>query len=132
MAEEIITKYYERLPTVEVLKHDEDERGNIFTLRKQLICRGLEIPAGFESDGASVPRFFWSIVFPPDDDRALYAAIVHDFVYRTHPYGWTRKDADEAFREFLIRGGVPESRARRAYWGVRLFGGWAWDEGGKA
>jgi len=112
--------------------HQSDEMGNVYTLLEPLTCGGLTVPAGFESDGASVPRFFWRIVFPPGDYRALEAAFLHDFIYRTHPEGWTRAQADELFRSLLIENGVPRLSANLAYWGVRLFGGSAWNAGGTA
>ncbi len=59
--------------------HTSDEMGNVFTLREELSYGGLTVPAGFESDGASVPRFFWRIVFPPGDNRALRAAFLHEW-----------------------------------------------------
>lgn len=111
--------------------HTSDEMGNVYTLREPLTYGGLTVPAGFESDGASVPRFFWRIVFPPGDTRALRAAFVHDWIYRTHPEGWSREAADNLFRRVLIEDGVSRSSAALAYYGVRLFGGGAWEAGGK-
>ena len=111
--------------------HRTDENGNIFTLREDLSCAGLTIPAGFASDGASVPRFFWRLVFPPGDHKALKAAFVHDFLYRTHPAGWTREVADLLFLKLLIEEGMPKFRAALAWIGVRLFGGAAWKAGGQ-
>ena len=110
--------------------HQSDEQGNVFTLQENLtICwrgRVLSVPAGFESDGASVPRFFWRIVFPPGDNRALKAAFAHDYLYRRHPEEWSKKDADQMFFDLLRAGGIPCIRASLAYWGVRLFGRRSW------
>ena len=50
--------------SVKVEVHQADERGNVFTLLEELHWGGITVPAGFESDGASVPRFFWRAVFP--------------------------------------------------------------------
>ena len=111
--------------------HRSDEMGNVFTLREPLTCGGLTVPAGFESDGASVPRFFWRVVFPPGDTKALRAAFLHDWIYRTHPEGWSRAAADELFRQVLIEDGIPRNSADLAWWGVRLFGGSSWEAGGK-
>lgn len=122
---------YDRLPTVEVLEHEEDERGNVFTLLRPIASSGLIVPAGFESDGASVPRLLWGVVFPRDDRKALFGAIVHDFIYRTHPEKWTRADADEVFLYLLQQGGVSYIRRTRAYVGVRLFGRSSWEAGRK-
>ena len=127
--EAIIRVQYDTLPTVEVREHKEDERGNVFTLLRPIERCGVIVPAGFESDGASVPRSLWGIVFPRDDRRALFGALFHDFVYRTHPVSWTRYAADLAFRQFLLDGGVSYSRTILAYAGVRLFGGNSWKAG---
>ena len=112
--------------SVKVEVHQADSRGNVFTLLEPLKWGELTVPPGFESDGASVPRFFWRVVFPPGDADALRAAILHDYIYREHPAGWSRADADRLFRDVLIADGVPTLRARLAYWGVRLFGGGSW------
>ena len=115
--------------------HHEDAQGNVFTLRENLKIfwrdRSFTVPEGFESDGASVPRFFWRAVFPPGDNRALQAAFAHDYLYRTHPDGWTKLEADHMFYELLIDGGIPCFRALLAYLGVRFFGAKAWEAGGK-
>lgn len=128
--EAVIRVAYDDRTVVEVREHAADERGNVFTLLRPLAFRTLILPAGFESDGASVPRFLWGAVFPSGDHQALFAALVHDYVYRTHPYGWARRDADKSFLELLKRGGISAWRAYCAYWGVRLFGVSAWAAGG--
>ena len=115
--------------------HREDGRGNV--LRTVYPCRvtwagkSFTIPRGFESDGASVPRFFWRLVCPPLDHRAVRAGVAHDYIYRTHPAGWTKKEADQMFYDLLVSDGVPRFRAYLAYLGVELFGGAAWEAGGK-
>ena len=114
--------------SVRVEVHRADDRGNVYTLLEDLRWGELTVPAGFESDGASVPRFFWRLVFPPGDAAALRAAILHDYVYREQPEGWNRADADKLFYGVLLGDGVSAWRARLAYWGVRLFGGRSWDD----
>ena len=116
---------------INVRVHEEDARGNVYTLLSPIRYCGLEIPAGFESDGASVPRFFWRAVFPPGYPPALPAAFIHDYVYRTHPDGWSREEADICFYYLLKDAGISEARARAAYLGVKLFGKPAWNAGGK-
>ena len=113
--------------SIRVEVHRADERGNVYTLLEPLRWGELTVPAGFESDGASVPRFFWRAVFPPGDAAALRAAILHDWIYREQPEGWTRADADNLFYEVLVGDGVPKRRALLAYWGVRLFGRSSWE-----
>ncbi|MBO4633261.1 MAG: DUF1353 domain-containing protein [Lentisphaeria bacterium] len=116
--------------------HQSDEYGNVFTLRERLEIRWngkwLIVPVGFKSDGASVPRFFWRIVFPPGDNRAMRAAFAHDYIYRHHPMKecWTKAEADQMFYDLLIVDGIPKLNAKLAYWGVKLFGGSAWRKRG--
>ncbi|MDD3118016.1 MAG: DUF1353 domain-containing protein [Victivallales bacterium] len=117
--------------------HRADNRGNIFTLREvdglKISWRGRQmyVPCGFQSDGVSVPRFFWRLVFPPGDQKALRAGLAHDYVYRRHPYKWTKADADRMFRDLLRADGVPNWRAQLAYLGVHWFGGGAWRARGR-
>lgn len=111
-------------------------KGRVFRLMQPIVVKWQDKPAvivpwGFLSDGASVPRAFWRLVFPKGDEKALRAAFVHDFLYRRHPEGWTRAEADQLFYELLLKDGVPQWRAWLAYQGVRLFGGLAWKTRGE-
>ena len=107
--------------------HKEDARGNVFRLLEPLETSDFVIPSGFESDGASVPRVLWRLIFPPIDPVALPAAVVHDYIYRHQPEGWTRSRADALFRRLLIDDGVARWRAWLAWLGVRIGGSWAWE-----
>ncbi len=100
-----------------------DAMGNVYTLREDLYFADLTVPAGFRSDGASVPRFFWRLVFPPGEPAALRAAVIHDWIYRSRPAGWSRRRADKLFLGMMILDGVPVWRAYLAWAGVRI-GGW--------
>ena len=115
--------------------HLEDARGNVFTVlypyRVNFGGRSFLIPRGFESDGASVPRLFWRVVFPNSDSHATTAGICHDDIYRTQPEGWTREEADRMFLALLVEFGTPVRRALAAYHAVRLFGWIAWRENRK-
>lgn len=118
--------------------HGEDDRGNVCTLQNRhgLVIEWngerVYIPRGFESDGASVPRLFWRLVFPTIDPQALRAALAHDYIYRTKPDGWTKEEADEMFYDLLIEDGVAKWRAWLAYKGVDWFGQCAWNDAGGA
>lgn len=112
--------------------HKADDENNIITLLEPLEVIWLQyritVPAGFKSDGASVPEFLWDDVSPAIDPRTIRAAIIHDFIYRTHPEGWTRKMADDLFYDLCRADGLCLYKAQKAYWGVRMFGGYAWNE----
>lgn len=105
-----------------------DTMGNVYILRENLHFSDLTVPAGFRSDGASVPRFFWRLVFPPGEPAALRAAVIHDYIYRNRPARWSRRRADKLFLALMIQDGVPVWRAYLAWAGVRIGGHWAWKE----
>lgn len=61
----------------------------------------IEVPTTFLSDGASVPRVFWTLIENPFGE-CLYAAVPHDFMYE-HPELYTRKQANGVFLEILTK-----------------------------
>jgi len=86
----------------------------------------VDIPEGFIFDGASVPRFLWSIIGSPYLPQYIGAGLVHDYLYRTGIV--SRKKADQIFYDLLRDNKVSKFYARKMYWGVR-FGGWkAWNK----
>lgn len=113
--------------------HTEDETGDVLTLLEPLSVawrgRTLIVPEGFESDGASVPRILWSLVSPRVDPVTLRGAVAHDYLYRRHPAGWTRREADALFRTLIREDGLACTRAWKAWLGVRIFGNRAWKAG---
>ena len=117
---------------ISVTFHREDRRGNVcdttFPKKVTFGGRSFKIPRHFDSDGASVPRLFWRVVFPNTDSRAITAGVCHDFIYRTQPRGWSRLDADRMFLALLVEFGTGPLRAYTAYLAVRLFGWIAWAE----
>lgn len=116
---------------MEINVHKSDDKGNIITLLvKHCDCwhrNWLMVPAGFESDGCSIPRFLWSTISPAIDPRTLRAGVCHDWIYRRHPAGWTRSMADSMFYDFCRADGLNWWAAQKAYWGLRMFGGAAWE-----
>lgn len=82
------------------------------------------VPAGFEFDGASVPRALWTFLSPAGE--AFEASCVHDYFYTTHLK--TKKYADNAFYEMLRAYGVDNVRATAARKAVEKFGQESYDE----
>lgn len=80
------------------------------------------VPAGFVTDFASVPRI--PIVYDLCGDTSTKAAVVHDFLYTTHPCD--RATADAVLREASALTGVPAWRRWLIWAGVRLGGGSHW------
>lgn len=117
---------------IEIAVHTETERGDILTLKNRHGLRikwnGREfvVPRHFQCDGASVPRLLWWLVSPQIHPKTLRASIGHDYITRTQPEGWTRKEADQMFYDLMVEDGFWKPIAWLAYKGVRLFGGLAW------
>jgi hypothetical protein len=85
--------------------------------------RVIAVPAGFQTDLASVPRI--PLVYDLCGDTASLAAIVHDYLYSTHLVD--RATADAVLREASAVTGVPAWRRWLMWAGVRLGGGSHWD-----
>jgi hypothetical protein len=81
----------------------------------------IEVPAGTETDGASIPRCFWSLLEPMGP--WFSAAIVHDFLYSPANHEFSRWEADYIFKEAMWNVGVPWHKREVIYNAVRLFGG---------
>ncbi len=82
----------------------------------------IEVPSGFETDFASVPRvpvFYWLF-----GDKAHREAVLHDYLYRTDsvPVA-TYSQANDVFFEAMELRGKPCYVRYPMYWGVVL-GGW--------
>ncbi|HIB1583210.1 TPA: DUF1353 domain-containing protein, partial [Salmonella enterica subsp. enterica serovar Muenchen] len=78
----------------------------------------IEVPAGFITDLATVPRIFW-ILLPPDGKYAK-AAIIHDYLYDNALR--TKKEVDLIFLDGMKVLGVPKWKRIVMYQAVRLFG----------
>lgn len=107
----------------------------IFSVR---IGRGLMevvVPAGFQTDFASIPRPFW--LFLPPSGAYNLAGIIHDFLYSKGVDGinedgeeeegeCSRFLADVLFREAMKTLGVPLWKRVMMYYALRAFGWIAW------
>lgn len=79
----------------------------------------IHVPAGFETDFASVPRFLWRL-FPPWGEYRK-AAVLHDYLYRTES-GFTKWLGDSLFYEAMVQLKVPWWKRRLIYYAVSWFG----------
>ena len=86
-----------------------------------LLGQIIEVPEGYITDLASVPRLFRFIV-PVANARNRRAAVVHDYLC-THGKGIVKhqKQADQVFREALGVVGVGRMRSAALYYPVRTF-----------
>jgi len=88
------------LPLIFYRRHDGETVAVLQTDMAYYTSKGLIlVPKGFESDGCSMPRFFWRLFGHPFDMQYLREAILHDYLYKMQMFN--RKVADTIFREEL-------------------------------
>ena len=89
-----------------------------YKLEQPLELVGIKVPAGFITDGASVPRALWWL-FPPTG-RYFQAAVVHDYLLSL---GFKWGVALAHFRKALQESGVKPWVVKTMVTAVR-FHGW--------
>jgi len=67
-----------------------------YKLLKEFRYKDIIVPVGFETNGADIPRIFWSLL-PPNRADYLPAVIIHDYLCDLAEY----KKADEYFEMIL-------------------------------
>jgi hypothetical protein len=73
------------------------------------------IPSGFRYDGASVPRFLWSVTGITPDGLHRAATLIHDYLYVNRIHGLSRRQVDKLFYEQMLKLGVPKRKALIMY-----------------
>jgi hypothetical protein len=86
--------------------------------------RVIEVPAGFVTDFASVPRL--PVVFLLAGDTAHKPALLHDYLYSLGGDDAARLYADYVLRAGMAANGDPWWRRALVYRAVRLFGASHW------
>jgi Protein of unknown function (DUF1353) len=87
----------------------------------------VRVPIGFVTDFASIPRMFWSVLRP--DGTYSYAAVIHDFLYWEQYL--SRETSDAILKLCMEDFKIDASVVRAVYAGVRVGGGFAWDDNAK-
>lgn len=105
--------------------YTDEERGDIIVLATPLRFeyKGVEyeIPEGYESDGMSVPRFFWRSLSPKINAKTLRPSIIHDWMYENKIC--SRKEADDFYEANLVANGFGKFKSWLVWLGVRIGGG---------
>ncbi|UOF79576.1 hypothetical protein [Caudoviricetes sp.] len=81
-----------------------------------------KVPAGFVTDGASVPAVFWTLVSNPYAPSSLRPALLHDWMCRQQGHHLTSAQVHRVFYAALLREGCAPLRAWCMYVAVRWFG----------
>lgn len=147
VALKVIMQYFYKQPADRVLYDNWKKTTESWLCRwkykKNL--RNLYVPKGYVYDGASVPRFVWSLTGLRPDGEIRAASLAHDALYRSKGgtilkqlYGCkltngvgnitvcNRKEADWVFREFMKYATVSRRKRNMAYMAVRMFGKLFW------
>jgi len=126
----------------------EDDGTSIKLMEPMIYDVGFEgsdkqiiIPRGFICDGASIPRWAWTIIGSPLTGVYRNAAILHDWLYATEYFQWdgityclvqngdlNRQLCDELFYEAMTVLRVGCLKKWLIYRAVRNFGGFVWDK----
>jgi len=124
------------------------EEDYVYSWEDDGISHRITIKKGFEYDGASVPRFAWSLFGVRPDGLIRAAALVHDFIYRhvgemppktcerldqegeeweDDDCVWSRRRADQLFELMMKQASSSKIKRWLAYKFVRRFGWIAWN-----
>ncbi len=104
-------------PLIQAFKYPDGDRG--WWLRRdygvEFVFRGvlwrLTAKAGFDFDGASIPKFAWSIIGDPLALDILIAALFHDLQFCCHHAAWPLGLTNVLFLE--IQKASESSRVKR-------------------
>ncbi len=77
-------------------------------------------PKGAEIDGASIPKFLWSIIGGPFSDNYRQASVIHDVYCESKIRTW--EVTHLAFYYAMRASGVDDTQAKIMYAGVYFFG----------
>jgi len=87
-----------------------------FKLLDDLRFKDVVVPKGYKTNGADIPRVFWSI-YPPNRSDFLPAVIIHDYLCDKGEY----RKADDLFEECLKELGVKRFDVVVLVGAVRLY-----------
>ena len=76
----------------------------------------VEVPKGYKTNGANIPRIFWSI-FPPNSPEYLSAVVVHDYLCDAKLYAL----ADEALKHIMANLSVAKWKIYCFYYACRVW-----------
>ena len=86
----------------------------------------VTVHAGYVSDGASIPRWFWPIIGPPMRAGYLVPAVIHDYLCEQAQNYHDRVIADAVFFKLLWEHGIPRWKRAMMFVAVRTQGRLTW------
>ena len=83
------------------------------------------VPAGYELNGANIPRPLWSFIGSPFYGDFRRASVVHDyFCEEKRKFDYSSKEVHDIFYQGMLEDGVPRWKATLMDTAVRLVNSW--------
>lgn len=106
---------------------------NLFILSKDKTVESLgysvTVKKGFDFDGASIPKWLWSIYGSPLNGNYVVASLIHDGLYASQKV--SKRVSDKIFLDTMKQSNVGYIKRTSMYLAVKMFGGKDWKEASK-
>ena len=103
---------------------------NVFILLEDVAVESLgykiTVKKGFDFDGASIPKWLWSIYGSPLNGNYVVASLIHDGLYASQKV--SKKISDKIFLDIMKQSNVGYIKRTSMYLAVKMFGGKDWKE----
>ena len=101
---------------------------NVFILSEDKTVESLgysvTVKNGFDFDGASIPKWLWSIYGSPLNGTYVVASLIHDALYASQKV--SKSVSDKIFLDIMKQSNVGYIKRISMYLAVRVFGGKDW------
>lgn len=91
-------------------------KGHKYQVEKVFRYQNIQVPSGFKTNGADIPRFLW-VFWPPNRSDFMKAVVVHDYLCDKENYSL----ADTLFKEALQEDGASKFTVWSFYTSVNLY-----------
>ena len=103
---------------------------NVFILFEDVAVESLgyniTVKKGFDFDGASIPKWLWSIYGSPLNGNYVVASLIHDGLYASQKV--SKSVSDKIFLDVMKQSNVGYIKRTSMYLAVKMFGGKDWKE----
>ena len=105
-------------------------KDDVFILLEDVVVESLGykivVKAGFDFDGASIPKWLWSIYGSPLNGNYVVASLIHDGLYASQIV--SKSLSDKIFLDLMKQSKVGYVKRTSMYLAVKMFGGKDWKE----
>ena len=84
----------------------------------------VTVKKGFDFDGASIPKWLWSIYGSPLNGNYVVASLIHDGLYASQKV--SKSISDRIFLDIMKQSNVGYIKRTSMYLAVKMFGGRDW------